>query len=347
MSAQDRVYLHEDGHRVELLVDPGRLHVVELPRFGPARRSERRGFHEPDDIARPFLAKGFRPIREQPVARVLIDIAPDVIDRVERARFADAAWARRLSDRTFVASLAAPLSRRRAWALHRYVRLRHSRQLVLDAAGEPAREALCGWLEAIATDGSSALEMLIFRGCRFHRDDRGALDAVAEHATGVAFVGGLPRRLSAFAELDTLALGCRSNDGPVPASALEALAESGVAPRTLALELSHDDTTSVPTDALLRWLTSVPPGRIRRLSLAGCAPTLLKELAEAGVAPDRVRWQGRLDRMQLEAVVDWNLPFELAVQPAEGSERGLAGAATERVRLLTDAAPVCPWSRHL
>lgn len=350
MSAQDQVYLHDNGDRVELLVEPGRIHVVEMPYRGPARRVPKPGFQDPKRVGRAYVAEGYRPIREQPVARVLVEVAPDAVDRVRRAHVGEGEWARRIEKKAFVASLTAPLTRREAWALLRHVRMRHGRILVLDATAvgplNPTsprhRQPLRKWLEAIAEDDGDPFDEVLFCACRFHRDDMALLEAIVPRAPGVGFVGGMPRKLDAFSATDKLTIGCRVPEGLVPPTAFDALAASGVDPVALSVELGRAQVAPQATaDALLAWIAGA--GRLRSLFIAGCFFSVLARLAESGLALERVHWEGRLEAAALEPVLSEELPFRLSIGATPGSDRGLAARVPETVEFEETGPRVCPW----
>lgn len=350
MSAQDQVYLRDNGDRVELLVDPGLIHAVEMPHRGPARRVPKHGFEDPTRVGRAYVADGYRPIREQPVARVLVDVAPDAVDRVQRARVGEGEWARRIEKKAFVASLTAPLTRREAWALLRYVRIRHGRILVLDAtAAGPLnptsprhRQPLRKWLEALAEDDGDPFDEIVFCACRFHRDDMALLEAIVPRAPALGFVGGMPRKLDAFAETETLTIGCRVPEGLVPPAAFDALRSSGVEPVALSVELGRAQLAPPATsDALLAWIAE--SRRLRSLSIAGCAFGFVSRLAECALPLERVHWEGRLGATSLEAVVARALPFQLSIGATPGSDRGLAARVPEGISFEETGPRVCPW----
>ena len=351
MSAQDQVYLRDNGDRVELLVDPGLIHVVEMPYLQPARRVPKHGYLDPDRVARTFLRDGYARVREQPVARVLVDIAPDKVDQVKRAFFSKEEWGRRLSKKTFLATLDQPLSRREAWALLRYVRLRHARVLALDArivsppgGAKSHRQPLRAWLEAIAQDDGDLLDEVVFRDCRFHRDEQALLEAIVPRAPAVGFVGGLPRNLEAFNRVERFTLGCRAPDGLVPPDVFRATRDSDVDPVSLAIELGRAQLAPRKTaDAMLSWLTAKPGRRLRSLSLSGCLLTTVNRLAESGLALERVRWQGRITGADLEALGQREFPFALSITPSPRLERGLAGKVLGTIAIVDSDAPVCPW----
>ncbi|MFK7991023.1 MAG: hypothetical protein AB8I08_33695 [Sandaracinaceae bacterium] len=350
MSAQDHVYLHDNGDRVELLVAPGLIHVVEMPYHGPARRVPKHGFEDPKRVGRAYVSEGYQPIREQPVARVLVDVAPDAVDRVQRVHVGEDEWARRVEKKAFVASLTAPLTRREAWALLRYVRMRHGRVLVLDATtvgplnptSSRYRQPLRKWLEAIAEDDGDPFDEILFCACRFHRDDMALLEAIVPRAPAVGFVGGMPRKLDAFAETKKLTIGCRVPEGLVPAAAFDALLASGADPVTLSVELGRAQVAPAATaDALFAWVAKSQ--RMRSLSIAGCALSFLTRLAESTLPLERVHWEGRVDAASLERVLAAELPFRLSIGATPGSDRGLAAHLPDGVDLEETGPRVCPW----
>ena len=349
MSARDLVYLHPNGDRAELLVELGSIRVVRAPWSGPTERLTEAGYQDPRRLGRTFERQGYRPLRQEALTRALDRVADEALPHLERLPLPDGPWSRALASRAFVARLSTA-ERPDVRGLFRYVRARHGRILVLDGTGvSHSRGPLREWLLAIA-HADDDLEELVFRSCRFHRDDADAMAAAAVRARRVAFVGGLPRDLTPWTDKARFTLACRPG-GAVPEAAIDALEKglaNGVKPLELRIEFARDrpaDEDSV--QRLVRWLEARPPERLQHLALAGAPANLLLRLARPPLGPrleahlgtlrwgGTLRWEGALpDLNQLSGL----RRLELRRVPFAREEPPL-----EVIELAPSEPPICPY----